>query len=122
MRARSDAAAAPLAEMAVRRFSRCGLLVVVTLALTGVANRWHVREGRLDLGVDYDRVLLAKVALFGIMVAIAALNRWALVSRFGRSGLAPVASQLSRNIAAEQLLGAAILLAASMLGLMNPHE
>jgi putative copper resistance protein D len=121
MRARSDAAAVPVAEMAVRRFSRCGLLVVVALALTGVANHCHIREGRLDLGIDYDRVLLAKVALFGIMVAIAALNRWALVSRFGRSGLAAVASQLSRNIAAEQLLGAAILLAASMLGLMNPH-
>ena len=121
VRARRDAALVPVAETALRRFSRYGLPVVLALALTGVANRWQILERRPDLTAGYDQVLLAKVALFGIMAAIAAINRWGIVGRFGHPGLGPARPPLSRNIAIEQLIGAAILLAVSVLGLMNPY-
>jgi putative copper export protein len=55
------------------------------------------------------------------MAAIAAINRWGIVGRFGHPGLGPARPPLSRNIAVEQLIGAAILLAVSVLGLMNPY-
>lgn len=121
IRARRDAAIVPVAEAALRRFSRLGVLFVVTVTLTGVANRWQIDRSP-DLGAVYDQVLAAKVALFGIMVATAALNRWSLLPRLHDAGVGAVARPFSRNIAVEQLLGVAILLVVSVLGLTNPYR
>ena len=79
-RARRNGAAEPRATAALRRFSRYGAIFVAGIALTGLMNTWHMLEGRLDFARSYDRVLLAKVALFAMMVAVAALNRYRLVA------------------------------------------
>ena len=81
VRARTNGAAGPRAAAALRRFSRYGAIFVAGIALTGLINTWHMLEGRLDLASSYDRVLFAKVALFTMMVTVAALNRYRLVPR-----------------------------------------
>ena len=79
-------------------------------------------EGRLDLARSYDRVLFAKVALFTMMVAVAALNRYRLVPRLTRSDPALVFRALSFTIVIELFIGAVVLLAVSALGLMSPYS
>ena len=84
-------------------------------------NTWHMLEGRLDLARSYDRVLFAKVALFTMMVTVAALNRYRLVPRLTRSDPALVFRALSFTIVIELFIGAVVLLAVSALGLMSPY-
>ena len=69
-----------------------------------------------------DRLLFAKIALFMMMVTLAALNRYRLVPRLARSDPAPVFRALSFTIVSELFLGAVVLLAVSALGLMNPYS
>jgi putative copper resistance protein D len=66
----------------------------------------------------YGRVLLAKVALFGFMLMLAAANRYWLMPRLAQQDR--LLSVLVRTIAMEQALAAAVLLAVSALGLVNP--
>jgi putative copper resistance protein D len=119
--ARKKVSDVPLAETALRQFSRFGVIFVAGIALTGLVNAWHMLDGGPDLTRAYDRVLFAKVALFAMMVGVAALNRYRLANRFVRSDPASLLWPLSRNIAIEQLIGVAVLLDVSALGLMNPH-
>ena len=121
-RARKNGAAEPRATAALRRFSRYGAIFVAGIALTGLMNTWHMLDGRLDLAGSYDRVLFAKVALFAMMVAVAALNRYRLVPRLTRSDPALVFRALSFTIVIELFIGAVVLLAVSALGLMNPYS
>jgi copper resistance protein D len=114
--------AASVAGTALRRFSRYGVVFVSGIALTGLINTWHMLDGRPNLTSSYDRVLVAKVALFVMMVTVAALNRYRLVNRLTHSDPAPVFRALSRNIAIELFIGIAVLLDVSALGLMNPHS
>ena len=81
-----------------------------------------MRDGRPNLTSSYDRVLVAKIGLFAMMVAVAALNRYRLVTRLTRSDPAPVLRALSRNIFIELFIGTAVLLDVSALGLMHPHS
>ena len=118
-RARSDPAGAHVATKALNGFSQLGLPVVLVLVLTGIVNRWHVLAGLPNLTGGYDRVLLAKIILFAAMAALAAANRWRLVPRLRREHRG-AAGPLWGNVLAEQLLGAAILLAVSLLGSMDP--
>ena len=118
-RARSDPAGAHVATKALNGFSQLGLPVVLVLVLTGIVNRWHVLAGLPNLASGYDRVLLAKIILFAAMAALAAANRWRLVPRLRREHRG-AAGPLWGNVLAEQLLGAAILLAVSLLGSMDP--
>ena len=121
-RTRKNGAAGPRATTALRRFSRYGAIFVAGIALTGMINTWHMLEGRLDLGRSYDRVLFAKVALFTMMVTVAALNRYRLVPRLTRSDPALVFRALSFTIVIELFIGAVVLLAVSALGLMSPYS
>ena len=122
VRARTNGAAGPRAAAALRRFSRYGAIFVAGIALTRLINTWHMLDGRLDLASSYDRVLFAKVALFTMMVTVAALNRYRLVPRLTRSDPAPVFQALSFSIAMELFIGTGVLLAVSALGLMNPYS
>ena len=66
----------------------------------------------------YGRVLLAKIVLFGFMLVLAVANRYWLMPQLGGPGR-PLGS-LVRTILMEQALAAGVLLAVSVLGLMNP--
>src|SRR6478672_10183507 len=59
------------------RFSHLGVVVVCAIAAPGVANTSRMLGTALpDPMSAYGRVLLAKVALFGLMLVLAALNRY----------------------------------------------
>jgi putative copper resistance protein D len=130
---RVTAGAAPgcleLAATALRRFSPPAMLAVAVLAVTGVANACWLVGSVSDLVTSgYGRLLLAKLALFAVMLLLALANRLRLMpwlDRAAASGdrLAAI-RRLRRNVVAELLLGAAVLAFVGVLGVTAPpaHE
>jgi len=74
-----------IARTATLRFSTLGIASVGTLLVSGIINSWYL-VGSIPalLGADYGRLLLAKIALFFGMVAIAAVNRLRLTPRIAQ--------------------------------------
>jgi putative copper resistance protein D len=106
------------------RFSGIGYLAVGVLVVSGVVNSSYLvgSPGRL-FGSDYGRLLLAKVALFIAMAALAAANRFwitpALLS--GQSAGDPRwLFRMRRHVLFEQLLGIAVIAVVSVLGTTEP--
>jgi putative copper export protein len=66
-----------LAATAVRRFSHLGLVCVVVLAATILAQGWALIGGLAGLiGTGYGRIALLKFFLFVVLLGLAALNRF----------------------------------------------
>jgi putative copper resistance protein D len=112
-----------LAEQVTRRFSVMGIACVSVLIVTGTASAWYtVGSVPALFGTDYGRLLLAKLALFASMIALAAANRlrWTprLAAASGEPGLAR--QRLRRNAIAETSLGAAVLGVVGALGVTVP--
>lgn len=114
-----------VARIAIRRFSTIGIVSVAVILVTGGVNTWYL-AGSIDalLGTDYGRLLLVKIALFFVMVALAAVNRLRLTPRVlldakpveGRRALL----QLRRNAALEALAGALVVAIVAALGILPP--
>src|SRR3546814_19119098 len=70
-----------IAARSLNRFSLIGTICVLVIAATGLINSQMIvgaeNLGR-SLGSPYGQLLLAKLALFGLMLALAAANRWRL--------------------------------------------
>jgi copper resistance protein D len=122
-----DDASVAIARTAVLRFSMLGITAVGTLLLTGIVNTWYLAGSVAALtGTYYGQLLLAKIALFFAMVAIAAVNRQWLTPRLmqsaGETERATFAaiSQLRRNAVIEALAGAAIICIVAVLGTKAP--
>jgi copper resistance protein D len=124
-----DETSAAIARVAVLRFSTLGIAAVGTLLLTGIINSWYLVGSVAALtGSYYGQLLLAKLALFFAMVAIAAVNRERLAQRLMRSASMRVTerdtfaaiSQLRRNATLEALAGAAIICIVAVLGTRAP--
>src|SRR3546814_2451843 len=68
-----------IASRSLDQFSRVGTICVLVIAATGLVNSQMIvgaeNLGR-SLGTPYGQLLLAKLALFGLMLALAADNRW----------------------------------------------
>ncbi len=120
VRSLGDDAVHEAATRAARRFSTTGLASVGVLIASGLANAWYLVGGVPALiGTDYGRILLAKVALFALMLAIAVANRGYLVVRIAggdREALRP----LRRNAMLELAAGIAVVVIVSLLGLTVP--
>jgi len=122
-----DAARLRLAHRALAGFSAMGTLAVAVLIVTGTANAlWIVGPtGFAGLpATRYGVLLFAKLLLFAAMLALATANRFRLVPRF-EAALAAHAHQLAlaalrRSLAAETLLGVAILALVGWLGTLDP--
>ena len=118
---------AVIARAAVLRFSTLGIVAVGTLLLTGIVNTWYL-AGSIEAltGTYYGQLLLAKIALFFAMVAIAAVNRQWLTPRLMRSAgeteraTLGAISRLRRNAVIEALAGAAIICIVAVLGTKAP--
>lgn len=116
-----DAAAARL-----QAFHATGLVAVVALALTGVVNSWFlVGSPERLVTTTYGGVLLAKLALFAGMVALAADNRFRLapaLSRDRAGGLdgESTLDRLRSRIRGELALGMLVLFAVAVLGAIAP--
>lgn len=107
----------------LRGFSGTGAAVVGVLIVTGVVNLIGVTGGALP-GILYAMLILAKVALFGLMLGLAAANRWRLVPGFemamaeGDSGRA--LGRLRTSLAIEAGVGVSILLIVGWVGTLDP--
>ena len=110
---------------ATRRFSNLGIVCVATLLITGVINTWFiVGSVAILLGSSYGQLLMIKVALFLVMVGIAAINRTWLTPKLSASALdtrAKAARRLARNSLIEAGLGLAILAIVGALGTLPPE-
>ena len=115
-----------ITHRALDQFSRVGALVVGLIVLTGLINS-QILVGAANIGTitttSYGQLLLAKIALFGLMLALAAANRWRLTPALGAgvtSGdTAAAVTALRKSLIAE---GAAVLLILALVGWLGTLE
>ena len=116
------------AVQGLTRFSGVGAFVVAVILITGVVNAWALTAPHSiteALATDYARALLLKILLFAVMLALAALNRFALSPRLSAGATDPAASRaaivaLRRSIVVETGLAALVLGVVAALGVMEP--
>jgi copper resistance protein D len=124
-----DGGSLAIARSATLRFSTLGIAAVATILATGSINTWYL-VGSIPalVGTDYGRLLLAKIALFFVMVAVAAFNRLCLTPHLVQDGQ-PAATaaaaqqalrQLRRNAALEAAAGAIVVAIVAVLGTLPP--
>jgi putative copper resistance protein D len=111
----------------LRRFSAMSLATVALLTLTGIINSWVLVGSFHNLvATRYGRVLLVKIALFGLLVALGAINLLYVRPRLSAASmLAPprqrrVFNLLQANVAAEIVVATIVMMIVGILGLMPP--
>jgi copper resistance protein D len=109
---------------AVRRFSTLAIISVATLILSGFVNAWIlVGSFRGLVMTGYGQLLMLKLAVFGVMLVFAALNRLVLTPRLAstsdeaRQG---ALRALSRNTLIEIALGLSLFALVGVLGTQHP--
>ena len=127
--ARIDSEHLDLTHRALHGFGAVGTIVVATIVVTGLINSWFmVGIGNLATLATtlYGQLLLAKLALFAVMLALAALNRFHLTPSFERSIAAAdhrgALGTLRRSLAAETACVTVILALVAWLGTLAPPE
>jgi putative copper resistance protein D len=115
----------PFAGEATRRFSVMGIVIVVVIFATGSVNAWIlVGSWHALIITGYGRLLILKLALFAIMLLIAAANRFWLAPRLARpSDNEPqlvVLRRLARNSMIEIALALMIFAVVGLLGTLHP--
>ena len=116
-----------VAHRALKQFSRVGTLVVGLIILTGLINS-QVLIGAANIGriaiTPYGQLLLAKLALFGLMLALAAANRWHLTpgleAGMASGDVAPAIMALRKSLIAEGAAVLFILALVAWLGTLEP--
>lgn len=104
---------------AIRRFSALGMLGVATLIVTGIVNAWIlVGSFRALFATEYGLVLTAKLVIFAVMIAFAAINRFWLTPRLALRQ-ADV-RWLERNTFAEIALALIVFAVVGVLGTLHP--
>jgi putative copper resistance protein D len=114
-----------IARKAVLRFSPLGVASVGTLVATGAVNTWLLAGSVPALvGTDYGHLLVAKVALFLVMLLFGAINRLWLMPRLvhapGAAAAAEALRQIERNSLTEMGLGTIIIVIVGLLGTLPP--
>lgn len=116
-----------LAHRALHGFSSTGTLVMGLLVATGLVSGWLlVGPGNLAAlpGSLYGRLLLAKLALFGVMLGLASANRFRLTPAFAAALYAGDAraalKALRRSLSVEAACVALILALVAWLGTLEP--
>jgi copper resistance protein D len=107
-----------------QRFSILGIVSVATLIASGATNAWFL-VGSVEAltTTEYGRVLMLKLALFLVMVAIAAINRNVLTPQLtaaSSDGQRPALQKLIRHCVYEIILGFAVISVAAWLGTLHP--
>jgi putative copper resistance protein D len=110
---------------ATQRFSTMGVAIVVVVLATGIVNGWIlVGSWHALIATFYGQLLILKIALFAVMLLIAAANRFWLMPRLAlRSGSEPqleVLRRLARNSMIEIVLALMIFAIVGMLGTLHP--
>jgi copper resistance protein D len=120
-----DAMSVAAARIATIRFSNIGVGSVALLLITGAINTWYLAGSIPALTeTDYGRLLLLKIALFLVMVAVAAFNRLHLTPRLvqDEDDATPIDAlrRLRRNASLEVAIGAIIITVVAALGTNPP--
>jgi len=98
---------------------------VAALVASGLINGWFL-VGSLSalIGTTYGELLLLKLGLFGLMLCLAASNRFWLVPALAKAATISQSdlalARLRRNILAEQILGVLVVGIVSLLGTLSP--
>ena len=114
-----------IARAASLRFSAYGIAAVGALILTGAINTWYLAGSiRALTATDYGHRLQVKIALFLVMLAIAAINRLRLTPQLveaeGTRTTQDALRRLRRNVAIEIAAGVIILAIVGVLGVTPP--
>jgi putative copper resistance protein D len=110
---------------AASRFSNLGILAVSILLISGIINASFLVGGIQNLTeTRYGQLLVLKMALFGAMFCLAAINRQYLLPRIcGNAGIDEsclTVQRLVRSTLAETALGLGIIVIVGILGIMAP--
>jgi len=124
---RIDAAHVDLSHRALQGFSRVGTIAVATIVVTGAVSGWLLvgPAGVPRLGSTlYGRLLLAKIALFVVMLAFAWGNRFRLTPALDRArddgDRASAVAALRWSLALETGCAVAVLGLVAWLGTLDP--
>ena len=101
------------------RFSGMGYGAVAILVGTGLVNTWYLMPALIVTSL-YSQLLIIKLALFALMLLLAALNRFWLVPAIAGSDAKKNLFQLRHHVIGEQLLGIFIVALVSVLGALAP--
>jgi copper resistance protein D len=113
------------ARAGIERFSQMGIAVVVALVATGIVNTW-ILVGSLHalIASAYGQLLMLKIALFAVMLVLAAINRFWVTPRLAQPSGSEVQLDgfrlLARNSMIEIALALAIFAIVGMLGTLHP--
>jgi putative copper resistance protein D len=107
------------AREVTQNFSAMGIATVIVVFATGMANAWILVGSLHALTVTgYGRLLMLKMALFAVMLLIAAVNRFWLTPRLGQSSGSD--RWLARNSMIEIALALVIFAIVGVLGTLHP--
>ena len=114
-----------LVRTATDRFSNLAVVSVIALLATGIVNGVIlVGSFRALLVTEYGRLLLLKIALFAVMLGLAAVNKFRLTPRLGarpdRVEELDAVRRLARNCHIELALGLATFAIVGWLGTLHP--
>jgi putative copper export protein len=90
----------------LKRFSVIAGWLVPLILVAGLAMAWLLTGTLKVLGEPYGELLIAKLAGFGLLMVLAALNRWRLTPAYAE---ARSEASLRRSLAAEYVLIVAVL-------------
>ncbi|SCW91090.1 putative copper resistance protein D [Sphingobium faniae] len=126
-KASSDITRIHLAHRALEGFAIVGTVVVAVIVATGLINSLFLvgPEHVLQLGTSlYGQILIAKLALFAAMLAMAAVNRYRLSPALGRAlesgGEALAIGRLRKSLLMEGGMALAIFALVGWLGTLSP--
>ncbi|MBV8397595.1 MAG: CopD family protein, partial [Acetobacteraceae bacterium] len=115
------ASSAPSAAIAARRFSPLGLSCVLILAATAAAQGFELIGSAAGLfGPAFGRVALVKIALFLLLLAIAAFNRFRLTSTMATARGEWARRRTIQTVGTETFTGLLVVFAAGILASLPP--
>ncbi|NLR72285.1 copper resistance protein CopD [Novosphingobium sp. ERN07] len=104
---------------ALARFARTGSVVVAVLVLTGAVNTLAIAGLPPVWQSGWTLLLAVKIALFGLMLALAAGNRWRIVPGLVR-GEPGAEARLRRSLLLELAAGVGVVAVVAILGVLDP--
>jgi len=121
-RARASFTLGEYAAPVLNRFSILSLCCVSVLAVSGISNSWQlVGSVHALFTTPYGRLLLFKLALFGILVGFGARNRFVVKTKLLKTpASSDLLTQLRRNVICETCLGLAVVIIVACLGVTPP--
>jgi putative copper resistance protein D len=110
-----------LAARSVQRFSRIATALVPLILIAGLGMAWLLIPSWQVLGEPYGQLLLAKLIGFGVLLGLAALNKWRLGPELKTAG-PHAARRFQRTVVSEYvLIGAVLVITAVMTSFFSPE-